>query len=189
MPLRAVVDTRALREAAKIVREVDPEIRKGFIRDLKADLKPYAASIAGDVPMLGQPGNMRGWAHDGRTKWSKVRTGVYVTPGGGKGSLARIEIFGTGAFKAALKYADLAGTRNDYNDGNQSNNGKRPTYRINGQGRAMVQRLNEIAPLSEDGKGGRFVWSGFMKYRPTFVKQAIKRLDEYSEAINKKIGR
>jgi hypothetical protein len=43
MPLRATIDSRQLREASKIVREIDPEIRKGFVRDLKADLRPYAS--------------------------------------------------------------------------------------------------------------------------------------------------
>jgi hypothetical protein len=64
MPLRATIDSRQLREASKIVREIDPEIRKGFVRDLKADLRPYATKIVRDIPGRGKPplvGYGRNW--------------------------------------------------------------------------------------------------------------------------------
>jgi hypothetical protein len=35
-----------------------------------------------------------------------------VNPGGGRGSLARIEIFGRAPYRAGLKMVDLAGTSN-----------------------------------------------------------------------------
>jgi hypothetical protein len=188
MPLRAVVDSSMLREAAKRVKDIDPEIRKGFIKDLKSDLKPYANSIAKDVPVLGRPGAMRGFGHGGRTRWSKVRASVYVNPGGGRGSLARIEVYGSGAeTRAAFKIADLAGTKNDYGNGNMAkmSNGQ-PLYQIMGQGQDMVSRLTDFGKLSAGGKGGRFAWSGFMKHRPAFLKKSIKRLDEYSDRISRR---
>jgi hypothetical protein len=189
MPMRATVDSSALRQAAKIVREIDPEIRKGFMRDLKSDLKPYANKIAKDVPVLGSPGAMRGFGHSGRTSWGAVQGSAYVSPGGGRGSLARIEIYGRGQNRAALKYADLAGTRQKYNDGAMAKIGDRNLYTIRGQGRAMVDRLDQVAKLSQNGKGGRFVWAGFMKHRPWFVKVAISRLDQYSDAITRRLTR
>jgi hypothetical protein len=190
MPLRAVVDSSVLREAAKRVKQIDPEIKKGFVRDLKTDLKPYARSIAGDVPTLGRPGAMRGFGHAGRTRWTKVTGSSYVTPGGGRGSLARIEIYGSGATgRAAFKMADLAGTQNDYGNGLYAKLGSSPWYLINGQGQDMVSRLADFGKLSAGGKGGRFAWAGFMKHRPKFVQQAITRLDQYSDEINRRFFR
>jgi len=188
MPVRAVVDSRMLREAAKRVKEIDPEIRKGFIKDLKTDLQPYANNIAGDVPTLGRPGAMRGFGHGGRTAWGPVRGSVYVTPGGGKGSLARIEIYGSRADgRAAFKIADRAGTKQNYNNGEMAKLGNgQPLYQIMGQGEDMVSRLADFGLLSANGKGGRFAWAGFMKYRPAFLSKAVRRLDEYSDRISRR---
>lgn len=183
MPLFAVIDTSVLREASKRVKEIDPEIRKSFIKDLKTDLRPYASAIASDVPALGKPGAMRGLGHNGRIRWGKIASSVHVTPGGGRGSLARIEIFGRGEAKAGFKMADLAGTKNDYRNGKLS---KDRRYTINGQGEGMVSRLNDFGSLSAGGKAGRFVWAGFMKHRPGFLDQAVKRLDQYADRISRR---
>jgi hypothetical protein len=185
MPVRATVDSSMLRLAARHVRQIDKDIQKGFTRDLKSDLKPYAQRIASDVPTLGTPGAMRGFGHKGRTRWTKVTGSAYVTSGGGRGSLARIEIYGRGAEgRAALKMADLAGTKENYNNGNFS---KDNSYQINGQGQDMVSRLTDFGKLSAGGKGGRFVWAGFMQHRPFFLKTVVKRLDEYSAEITRRI--
>jgi hypothetical protein len=67
------------------------------------------------------------------------------------------------------------------------NRGKSPTYKANGQGPAFVSRLNDFGKLSAGGKGGRFVGAGFMQHRPFFLKTVIKRLDEYSAEITRRI--
>lgn len=178
MPVRAVIDSSMLREAAKRVKEIDPEIRKGFIRDLKADLRPYAAQIASGIPtqsnppLSGMDANRRA---TGRTDlaWGGARASVYVTPGGGRGSLARIEIYGPGAYRGGFKMVDLAGTSN---------------YTSTERGRIMNRQLQQRFPLSQNGKGGRFAWAGFMRHRPKFVEQVITRLDQYSQEINRRFG-
>jgi hypothetical protein len=187
MPVRAQIDSSQLRLVARKVKLLDPEIRKEMIKGLKTDLKPYANQIAADVPVLGSPGRMRGWGHSGRLAWGPVQGAAYVTPGGGKGSVARIEIFGRGDRRAAFKYADLAGTKGDYRDGQMARSNGALFYRINGQGRAMVNRLNDFAKLSQGGKGGRFAWAGFMKYRPLFLKVTINRLDSYAQKVGERI--
>jgi hypothetical protein len=171
MPLRATIDSRQLREASKIVREIDPEIRKGFVRDLKADLRPYAAKIVRDIPGRDNPplSGMRGTA---RQSWGSTQSGAYVNPGGGRGSLARIEIFGRAPYRAGLKMVDLAGTSN---------------YTKTPQGTAMNTALQRRFPLSEGGRAGRFVWKGFMKHRPAFVRVVIDRLDQYSDEITRRM--
>ncbi len=179
MPVRAVVDSSMLREAAKRVKQIDPEIRKGFIRDLKADLKPYASKIVSDIPGRGNP-PLSGMSSTGRVggrtdmAWGGARASIHVTPGGGRGSLARIEVFGPNNTKAGFKMVDLAGTS---------------TYTETTQGQIMNERLQSRFPLSQGGKGGRFAWAGFMKHRPAFVQQVITRLDQYADEINRRFFR
>jgi hypothetical protein len=173
MPAYPVIDSSALRLAAKQVKEIDPEIRKRMIKGLKADLAPSGTRIAALVPQLGVPGSVRGFGHKGRTGWGKVKVSTHVTPGGGKGSVARFEIY-TSPNQAALKIADLAGTKSD---------GFTP------QGRALIENLNEKYPLSAGGKGGRFAWTNFMKERPELVRKVEASLAVYAEQIAKGIGR
>jgi hypothetical protein len=185
MPAYPVVDSSMLREAAKQVRQIEPEIRKRLIAGLKADLKPTGDAIAKAVPTLGRPGSMRGFGHSGRTAWGQVKASVHVTPGGGRGSLARFDIFSS-PNKAAFKIADLAGTRGKYGNGQLSKGS--PGYLINGQGQDMVSRLTDFGRLSAGGKGGRFVWANFLKKRPDLIRRVEAKLDIYCREIEGKIG-
>lgn len=187
MPVYPVIDSSMLRLAAKQVKAIDPEIRKRLLRGLKADIAPTGARIAALVPQLGVPGAVRGFGHKGRTGWGKVKASTHVTPGGGRGSVARFEIY-TSPNQAALKIADLAGTKEQYGNGNYSKGGLQP-YFINGQGEDLVSRLTKISRLSAGGKGGRFVWANFMRERPALVRKVEASLATYAEQISKGIGR
>ena len=187
MPIVPEIDVSKLRLVARKVREIDPEIRKETIKGLKNLLNPYAKNIANDVNSKNVPGRMKGFTgHTGRTSWSPVKGSSYVALGGGKGAVARIEIYGS-SNRAAFKIADLAGTKQEYNDGFLSNKGKPPTYLIAGQGQAMVSALDKIARLSSGGKGGRFAWSGFIKYRPMFLDDTVKALNGYAEKVGQRV--
>jgi hypothetical protein len=187
MPAYPVIDSSALRLAAKQVRDIDPEIRKRLIGGLKSDLAPSGARIAALVPQLGVPGSVRGFGHKGRTSWGNVKASTHVTPGGGRGSVARFEIY-TSPNQAALKIADLAGTKGQYGNGNYSKGGNQ-SYFINGQGEDLVSRLTKVAPLSAGGKGGRFVWANFMKERPALIRKVEASLAVYAQEISRAIGR
>jgi len=187
MPVYPVIDSSALRLAAKQVKAIDPEIRKRLLRGLKADLAPTGAKIAALVPRLGVPGSVRGFGHKGRTAWGNVKASTHVTPGGGKGSVARFEVYSS-PNQSALKIADLAGTKEQYNNGNYSRGGLQP-YFINGQGEDLVSRLSKISRLSAGGKGGRFVWANFMKERPELIRRVEAKLEIYAQEISKGIGR
>jgi hypothetical protein len=187
MPVYPVIDSSALRLAAKQVKAIDPEIRKRLLRGLKADLAPTGAKIAALVPQLGVPRSVRGFGHKGRTGWGKVKASTHVTPGGGRGSVARFEVYSS-PNQAALKIADLAGTKGQYGNGNYSKGGLQP-YFINGQGEDLVSRLSKISRLSAGGKGGRFVWANFMKERPELIRRVEAKLEIYAQEISKGIGR
>jgi hypothetical protein len=185
MPIVPEIDSRKLRLVAARVKEVDPEIRKELMSDLKKLLGPYGQDIAKDIPRLGVPKKVRGFgSHTGRTSWSPAKSSVHVTPGGGKGSVARIEVYSS-PNQAALKIADLAGTRERYNNGELSKGGH--IYQIMGQGQDLVTALTDVATLSANGKGGRFVWKGFMKYRPRFLDQTVQLLNQYSEKVGERL--
>lgn len=195
MPVYPVIDSSKLREVAKRVREIEPQIRKDLVSGLKADLKPYADKIAGDVPGKGSP-PLSGFVHQGRIRWGGARASTHVTPGGGRGSVARIEIYGPGETKAAFKLVDRAGTRNAgdrvrraYRDSLGRRVPRDGDDHPTASGDALIQQLKSRFPLSANGKGGRFAWKGFMKYRPMFIDMTVRALDEYAAKATGRILR
>lgn len=164
--LNMTIDGKELREFVKTLDAFEPGLRKQFVKDIKGEIKPLADTIASEInnTPIGTEGYMRGFRHKGRTAWSKVRAGVYATPGGGRSqSVARIEVFGQGDKKAALKLADLAGTRNTSQ---------------------FSERLDEIAPLWKN-KGGRFVWANFIGQRKKMIDIAISVMNTYADYVNR----
>jgi hypothetical protein len=161
---------------AKAMDRMEEGVRKQFIAELKTDLKPLANGIVEDINAKGVP---RGFtSHNGRTALRGITASVYVNPGGGKsGSLARIEVFGRGSYKAALKIADLAGTRNKYQ---RTRNDGLPDRR----GDIMEAALDKKSELWK-GRGGRYVWRGFMARRREMVDIAVSVLDKYAEKVMK----
>ena len=136
---------------------------------------------------------LRGFGHGGRTAWSTPAIGVYATPGGGKGSVARLEIYGKGDRKAAFKIADLAGTRKagkavrrEHTRGTR--NGAvtvRPHPTRSGE--VLIDRLQRKQPLSAGGKGGRYAWAQFLANRPVLIREVEKILDKYAEIVEKRL--
>lgn len=166
--LKPEIDAKDLKRALALIKQFDPELRKFFIRDMKSGLSPIASNIAGQVPS--KPPLSGFGRHNGRTAWGPVKASVNVTPSGRK-SLARIQVFGAGDRKAALKIADLAGTRGSFV---QTRNGAK-----------MIDRLSGRFPLSAGGRGGRFVWKAFIENRPQMLHFADKVLTKYANHINK----
>lgn len=168
--LRPEIDSTNMRRLVREMKNLNPELRKAFVDGLKKDLQPMANELAEMVPK--QP-PLSGMAHKGRTGWnSSIKGTAYVTPSG-RNSLARIEIFGRGAQKAALKIADLAGTKMTYVKGRQGLN--------------FINNLNAAGYPLWKNRGGRFVWAGFMKMRPQMLHFAEKTLEKYSALINKRV--
>jgi hypothetical protein len=181
------IDGKELREFVKTLEFIEPGLRKQFVKDIKSGIKPLADTIAAKVPVQAPLSGMR---HRGRTAWAGVTASVYASPGGGKsGSVARIEIYGRGDKKAALKIADLAGTRNKYNakvsKEYASSQGRTRSHQNPSQGDTMIEQLQRRYPLWRR-KGGRFVWSNFLSNRGTMIDVAIKIMDSYAERVNRK---
>lgn len=187
--VKPVVDTADLRRAAKAVREIDPKIRTQLIRDLKAVMKPYAERILAKIPS--QPPLSGMGRHQGRLRWETPTYSLHVTPGGGKGSLGRIEFFAKQPYGAMFKLADRAGTRNRgqriRREHTRQAGGRRVTVGAHGttSGDVLIQKLSARYPLSAGGKGGRFVWAYAMEFRPELVDLFITQLDKYAANIER----
>jgi hypothetical protein len=187
--VKPVVDTADLRRAAKAVREIDPKIRTKLIRDLKAIMKPYAESILAKVPSRPPLSGMG--RHQGRLRWEAPTYSLHATPGGGKGSLGRIEFYSKQPYGAMFKLADLAGTRNRgakiRREHTRAVGGRRVTVRAHGttSGDVLIQRLSSRFPLSAGGSGGRFIWKHAMAVRPELVDLFVTQLDKYAADIER----
>jgi len=169
MPVRVEIDTSTLRAVNRRLREIDPDLRKQVGKDIKQAVAPTAAKIKSRIPQ--QP-PLSGMGHSGRTAWRGVNVSAYATPGGGRGSVARMEVFGRGQYRAGLKMADLAGTRGSYVKGPR--------------GRRFIANLDRRYPLSMGGRGGRFAWQNFMKERPFLIKEVVDIINGYVKMFNRK---
>jgi len=169
MPVRVSVNTDSLRRLNRALADIDPNLRKEVGRDIKDAIRPTAARIKSRIPS--QP-PLSGMRHSGRTAWRGVNVSAYATPGAGGGSIARIEVFGRGQYKAGVKIADLAGTRGRYVQGPR--------------GRKFIDNLSRRYPLSAGGKGGRFAWANFMKERPFLIRQVLDIVNDYVNTVNRK---
>lgn len=169
MPVRVTVNSPDLRRLNRALNDIDPDLRKAVGKDIKEAIRPTAARIKARIP---QEPPLSGMRHSGRTAWRGVNVGAYATPGGGKGSIARMEVFGRGQYRAGLKMADLAGTRGSYVQGPR--------------GRKFIAALDRRYPLSSGGKGGRFAWQNFMKERPFLIKEVLDIINGYVRKVNRK---
>jgi len=171
--LNAYVDTSELKALVTTMKEYDPNLRKYFVKEMKSDLQPFADRIQNWMNANAKPPLSHFGGHNGRTRWpTSVKATAYVTPSSRK-SLARIEVFGRGDYKAAVKIADLAGTRG--------------TYIRTTQGEALIQNLNREFS-NPNPKGGRFVWQQFIKQRPQMIHFIESTIAEFQDITERRIS-
>ena len=83
MPATVKMEVIGVKETVKALRQVDPEIRKQFNRDIKAVLQPALSKIKSSYPAMPLSGMSRFWATNSGYEifpWnvSKVKRGVTV---------------------------------------------------------------------------------------------------------------
>ena len=171
--LTAHVDTTELKKLMSEMKQLDPSLRSYFVKQLKTDLQPFANGIQNWMNSNANPPLSHFGGHNGRTRWpTSVKATAYVTPGSRK-SLARIEVFGRGQHKAAVKIADLAGTVG--------------TYIRTTQGEALIQELNRRF-RNPNQKAGRFVWQQFISRRGEMIHFIEKTIDEFAKMTERRIN-
>lgn len=171
--LTAHVDTSELKKLVSEMKELDPNLRRYFVKELKTDLQPFADQIQGWINRNASPPLSGFGGHNGRTRWpTSVKATAYVTPNSRR-SLARIEVFGRGQHKAAVKIADLAGTKG--------------TYVRTTQGEALIQELNRRF-RNTNQKAGRFVWQQYISRRGDMIHFIEKTINEFADIVERRIG-
>jgi len=171
--LTAHVDTSELKKLVSEMKQLDPNLRKYFVKELKTDLQPFADQIQGWINRNANPPLSGFGGHGGRTAWpTSVKATAYVTPSSRK-SLARIEVFGRGQNKAAVKIADLAGTKG--------------TYVRTTQGEALIQELNRRF-RNPNQKAGRFVWQQYISRRGEMIHFIEKTINEFADITERRIS-
>ena len=193
MPVVPTIDTSALRELNKELAEIDVGLKRQVGKDIKTALKPFAAGIISGIPTQAPLSGMRN--HKGRTAWAKPTIGVYGGTGT-KGSIARLEIYGSGSKRAAFKIADLAGTvkngdriREEHQRaGGPGRRGATVRTHPTSSGDSLIRNLQSRYPLSAGGKGGRFAWAQFILKKPILIAEVVKILDKYADIVNRRVS-
>lgn len=193
MPVVPTIDTSALRELNKQLSEIDAGLKRQVGKDIKAALKPYAGAIMSGIPTQAPLSGMA--RHKGRTAWGKPTIGVYGGTGS-KGSIARLEIYGSGSRRAAFKIVDLAGTKNSgdrirkehQRAGSPGRRGATVREHTTSSGDSLIRNLQARYPLSAGGKGGRFAWAQFLLKKPVLIAEVVKILDKYADIVNKRVA-
>lgn len=165
------VNAKDFRKALTILKEVDPEVTKNLRAKLKTELAPYASSLAAQMPQVSP---LRGMVGSWPTSYKPPQGKVSFTPGSGRGSASRLLAIQLDAGKQRGFYiADLAGTRS---------NGFTP------QGKAMIEKLNGVAPLSSRRKkGGRFGWAHFIKIYGTVRNKSEKIINDTLKELERQL--
>jgi len=192
MPISVEVNRDSLRELNRQLKQIDPSLRNAVGKDIKRAVRPTAQRILRRIPT---DAPLSGMVNKGRLGWSKPRVGVFATPGaGGKGSMARIEIFASNKNqRGGFKMADLAGTRNRGSGVRRAHSRVLPSGRVvnvrehaTRSGDVMIARLKQRYPLSAGGKGGRFGWENFINERAFLIDKVVDIVDDYVAIVNRK---
>lgn len=165
--IEARLEVNGLADTLKVLRRVDPELRKSTIRQMKLSAKPLvveAKSLFPATSPLSGWGNWRG-GYDGGT----VRKGVKVAFKGNvkRGSQSNvIPLLTLRQVSAAGAIFDIAGRKSS---------GNSPS------GRAFIARLDRFAPAS------RIMWPTAERHMPQIVQGVRSAIDEMSRTINEEL--
>jgi hypothetical protein len=130
--------------------------------------------------------------HAGRTRWDGVKVTTALTPSTyarGKDEHPLVSIVATGRKGLGFDYAELAGIRRRpprkrSKGWNQTGPGYH-SYTVNGQGDAMIEKLNRAVPFK--GKAGRFAFAVVLKDKKDLERNTKVVLDKYADKINIKL--
>lgn len=78
MPGSASIEVVGVKDTIKALRQLDPELRKQFNRDIKKVMAPMVASAKAGYPVLPLSGMARNWSGKFPWDYGKVKQGVKV---------------------------------------------------------------------------------------------------------------
>jgi hypothetical protein len=168
-----------VRELSKQLKAIEPALQKAMVRDVKAEIKPLATLVKSALPTVSplSGANNEGRLGFGQGKPSNSVSVRYRTGGSKRANitaLASVQV--NSPLTAVMDYAGRRGvtTRNAVTRPYAYKGGTR-THRNNGQGQAMVNRLNSIRSAS------RFAWPAAERSLP-MVQAKVKSVLESAAA-------
>lgn len=169
------------------------DAEKQFIKDLrakaKAEMMPIASKVRSQIPAVAP---ISGMLHNGRTQWAVPKVTVYSNPKKrakrGRNVAPIIGFRATAPSRAVgFAYGELAGIRRKppkpvSKGWNSTTVGGYHSYRVNGQGEAMIQRLERIRV-----KPGRFFYRHIAKALPELRRRMAGIVEDTVKDLNKKL--
>ena len=190
--IKATFNGDDVRRAIAELKEIDPKMEIYLKREIRSGLSGPASAIEGAWPVSAP---LSGFGASATTKsYQKPRATVSVTPGrarpGRVSSLIAIKIVlpktSSKEVVAGAWIAEMAGLRRDYKDGysrGYTRNFGPARHRLNGQGEAMVQALNQRYGRADNG--GRFGWRKFVNMKNNIQNIGINILEDYVSKLNR----
>lgn len=165
---------------------------KQFIKDLRrnarTELGPIISKVRSQIPAVAP---ISGMDHAGRTKWARPKVSSYANPRArakrGRSTVPIVGIRATSPSGAVgFQYGELAGIRRKppkpVSKGWNSTSPGYHSYRVNGQGEAMIQRLEKIRV-----KPGRFFYKNVAKYLPEIRTRMRGIVEDSVKDLNRKL--
>lgn len=172
-----------VRELTRQLKAIEPALQKAMVKDIKTEVKPLQTAVRSALPTVSP---LSGANNDGRLGFGNGRpansTTIRYRAGYSKRTAitSLVSVVVNSPFTAVMDYAGKGGgkTRSAVTRPYAYKGGTR-THRNNGQGQAMIDRLNSIR------KPSRFAWPAAEKSLPMVQQQVQRVLERASAAISR----
>lgn len=177
-----------LNEVISELRAIEPDSLRAMRKEVITELRPLYSAIKSNIPTSSP---LKGFNHSGRTAWGgsvKVTGNISFRKRMGKTTLVSIR-----TTNAAVEISDMAGRAGKFDVGREGamsgfsapymRNGREVRHRLNGQGQAMVNKLNSTS----GERPSRFIYPVIERSRPLIVSRLQNILDKYSASVNRKL--
>lgn len=168
--LQITIPPKVERELQKTLRNIDPKLRNRLSAKLRSGLLPTAQKVAARAQAnASRPGGFAPLSGM-EPRWGNMSAKVRTFPKGRPGTaIATINVFGDDTqFNRILAITERAGS---------------VTKGYTVQGRNMIRALQDRMPLV--GRGGRFIWKAWLKFRPEAVGIAIAEINKFVATYNR----
>lgn len=200
-PIDVKLTSIGLKRALNAIADLDRDVKKQFVKDMRTELKGTINSVRAGVPKVSPfagGGPLDGMTHNGRTRWSPVRMRLNVNPKPRRKGVGFVGVVGwamTGSPAGlGFDYAELAGVRRrppravtkPFTRSTPNGGRTREYTRVNNAGDTFIRNVKSRS--KGRSKAGHFAYAEFVKKRPEMQRKALKVIKAYSSKTNRKIG-
>lgn len=175
------------KEALTTLKQVQPDVYKQLVKDIKSIVSDAVSEIKKVVPTVSPLTHAN---HSGRTSYQPVKVTPRVTPSarasfGNKARLVQIETKSVGKY-IGFELIDMAGRggwlQRQSKTRTYAYKGTTRSHKINGQQAGMKKKLGS-------GKGSRFVYPAAEAMIPAMSVEVAQAIDTATAKINRKLNR